>query len=210
MKVSTPFALIIRVSNEVKNMHTKRTGPVLLLAVLLSTSVGAQQPQKASVESYTAVASNISEIARAGLTPLDIEIRRYTDDGENERLMTAFDEKGPQGLIDALQKTPAVGFMRAPGQLAYEFHYARVISEKDGVRRILMLTDRPMSFGEAVNRGRSTDYPFTMMDLRIDASGRGEGKLFLVTKLLRSGDLFILENFVAQPIVISEVKRRTS
>ena len=190
-------------------MHKTHAGPVLLLAVLLSPSVGAQQEPKTSVESYTAVASNISEIAPAGITPIDIEIRRFTDAGENERLMTAFDEKGQQGLIDALQKTPAVGYIRAPGQLAYEFHYARVISEKDGVRRILMLTDRPMSFGEAVNRGRSTEYPFTMVDLRIDSGGRGEGKLFLVTKLIRSGDLFVLENFVSQPIVISDVKRRT-
>ena len=190
-------------------MQTTRFALVLAFAVLLSTSGGAQQPTAAAGDSYSAVASNISEIAPAGITPLDIEIRRFTDAGENERLMTAFDEKGPQGLIDALQKTPAVGFMRAPGQLAYEFHYARVISEKDGVRRILLLTDRPIGFFEAVNRGRSIDYPFTMMDLRIDASGRGEGKLFLVTKISRSGDLFILENFASQPIVISEVKRKT-
>lgn len=190
-------------------MQTTPFALVLAFTVLLSTSGGAQQPPAAAGESYTAVASNISEIAPAGITPLDIEIRRFTDAGENERLMTAFDEKGQQGLIDALQKTPAVGFLRAPGQLAYEFHYARVISEKDGVRRILLLTDRPIGFFEAVNRGRSIDYPFTMMDLRIDASGRGEGKLFLVTKISRSGDLFILENFASQPIVISEMKRKS-
>jgi hypothetical protein len=188
-------------------MHVTRAGLVLILGVLLSTSGGAQQPP-AGGESYTAVAANISEIARAGITPLDIEIKRFTDTAENEKLMAAFDQRGQQGLIDALQKVESVGFLRAPGQLAYEMHYARVISEKDGVRRILMLTDRPMSFGEAVNRGRSTEYPFTMVDLRIDASGRGEGKLFLATKIIKSGDLFVLENFVSQPVMLTEVTRK--
>jgi hypothetical protein len=188
-------------------MHVTRAGLVLILGFLLSTSGGAQQAPSA-VGSYSAVASNISEIARAGITPLDIEIRRLTDTAENEKLMAAFDQGGQQGLIDALQKVESVGYLRAPGQLAYELHYARVISEKDGVRRILMLTDRPMSFGEAVNRGRSTEYPFTMVDLRIDASGRGEGKLFLATKIIKSGDLFVLENFASQPVVITEVKRK--
>jgi hypothetical protein len=190
-------------------MPFTRAGTVLLLCVLVSTSGVAQQVPSGVKESYTAIASNISEIAAAGITPFDIEIKRFTDTAENEKLMAAFDRGGQQGLIDALQNVPSVGYLRAPGQLSYDFHYARVLSEKDGVRRILMLTDRPMSFGEAVNRGRSTDYPFTMMDLRIDGSGRGEGKLFLATKIIKSGDLFILENFVAQPIVISEVKRKS-
>ena len=188
-------------------MHTKRAGLVLALTFLLSSAGGAQVGQPV-IGSYTAVASNISEIAPAGITQLDIEIRRLTDDGENERMMTAFNEKGQDGLIDELQDTKPIGYIRAPGQLAYEFHYARVINEKQGVRRVLLITDRPMSFGEVVNRGRSTEYPFTMIDLRIDASGRGEGKLFLATKIIRSGDLFVLENYASQPIVIKEVKRK--
>lgn len=190
-------------------MTITSAGVALSLVFLLSPSGVVQEQTKSAAESYTAVASNISEIAPTGITQLDIEIHRFTDAGENERLMTAFDERGQQGLIDALQKAPAVAYMRAPGQLAYDFHYARVISEKDAVRRILLITDRPMGFREAVNRGRSTEYPFTMMDLRIDSSGRGEGKLFLATKIIRSGDLLVLENYVSQPIVISEVRPKT-
>jgi hypothetical protein len=191
-------------------MTTRSAGLVLALTFLLSSAGGAQVQPRPVVGSYTAMASNISSIAPAGITQLDIEVRRLTDAGENERLMTAFEEKGQQGLIDALQDTKPVGYMRAPGQLAYEFHYANVISEKNGVRRLLLITDRPMSFGEVVNRGRSTEYPFTLMDLRIDSSGRGEGKLFLATKIIRSGDLFVLENYASQPIVVSDVERKKS
>lgn len=189
-------------------MNTRSAGLVLALTFLLSSAGGAQVQPRPVTGSYTAVASNISSIAPAGITQLDIEVRRLTDAGENERLMTAFEEKGQQGLIDALQDTKPVGYMRAPGQLAYEFHYANVISEKNGVRRLLLITDRPMSFGEVTNRGRSIEYPFTLMDLRIDSSGHGEGRLFLATKIIRSGDLFVLENYASQPIVVSDVERK--
>ena len=80
--------------------------------------------------------------------------------------------------------------------------------EKDGTRRILLITDRPISFGELTNRGRSLEYPFALVDFRVDASGRGEGKLFLATKIIRTGDLFVLENFATQPVVLSDITRQ--
>jgi hypothetical protein len=189
-------------------MNVNRAASVTLALLLLSSAGAAQQESKSTREAYTAVASNISEIARAGITPLDIVIERWTDAGENEKLMTAFDEKGQAGLVDALQNTDAVARIRTPGSLSYDFHYARQMTEKNGVRRILLITDRPISFGELTNRGRSLDYPFALIDLRIDASGRGEGKMFLATKIIRTGDLFVLENFATQPVVLSDVKRQ--
>jgi hypothetical protein len=122
--------------------------------------------------------------------------------------MAAFDEKGQDGLISALQKAEPVGHLRTPGNLAYDFHYAREIEEKDGVRRILMITDRPIRFAEATYRGRSLDYPFALLDFKVDASGRGSGQLFLATKIIRTGDLLVLENFANQPIVVSDIKRQ--
>jgi hypothetical protein len=188
-------------------MNVKHLTSVIILALLLSTAGGAYQ-SPGSGESFTGVASNISEIGRTGITAIDINITRLTDEGENERLMAAFDERGQAGLISALQKSPAVARVRVPGSLGYDFRYARQISEKDGVRRILLVADRPIGFGELSYRGRSLDYPFTLIDLRIDASGRGSGTMFLASKIIRSGDLFVLENFVTRPVVISDVKRR--
>jgi hypothetical protein len=189
-------------------MPLNRASLVTVFALLLSTAGAASQDAKPVREAYTAVASNISELARTGITPLDIVIERWTDAGENERLMTAFEEKGQDGLVAALQKTEPAARIRTPGNLAYEFHYARQVVEKDGTRRILLITDRPISFGELTNRGRSLEYPFALVDFRVDASGRGEGKLFLATKIIRTGDLFVLENFATQPVVLSDITRQ--
>ena len=191
-------------------MHATRLSTVTVLVLLLSSAgiAGQEENRKGPLEAYTSVASNISEIGAPGITQLDITIDRWTDAGENERLMTAFDEKGQEGLLEALQKTPPVGRIQTPGRLAYDFHYAREMASKDGRRRILMITDRPIGFAEAAYRGRSMEYPFALLDLRIDASGHGEGQMFLATKIIRSGDLFVLENFATQPVRLADIKRR--
>jgi len=62
---------------------------------------------------------------------------------------------------------------------------------------------------EAVNRPRSIDYPFTLIELRLNNRGEGEGKLNLATRIdvRRTGRTIQLENYDSQPIHLSEVHR---
>lgn len=191
-------------------MNAKFAGIVAVVALVLSSAGAAQQSPEsaASPEQYTAVASNISEVGGSGVTALDITIHRYTTAAEDERLMSILTEKGQDPLVDALRKLKALGNMRTPGNLAYDFHYARQTTEKDGRRRVMLVTDRPVGFAEMRNSSITLEYPFTLLDLRIDASGHGEGQLFLATKFIRSGNLLVLENFATRPIVISSIRPR--
>jgi hypothetical protein len=166
------------------------------------------KPEKKEELHFSAVASNVSELARAGIVPLDIYITRFTDDGEEEKLMSALEQKGQDGLLEAFRRVAPVGRMRVPGQLATEFHYARASMGKDGRRRIILATDRPIGFVEATNRTYTMEYPFTMLELRIDDSGMGDGQLFLAAKFMRSGNLLLLENLSSQAVVISRVRQQ--
>jgi hypothetical protein len=184
---------------------------VVVLA-LSSSGVAQQSPgngqaDKKKEDHFSAIASNISELAATGIVPLDIWISRYTDDGEEEKLMAALEQKGQDGLIEAFRRTPPVGRMRVPGQLSTEFHYARESMGRDGRRRIILATDRPIGFLEATNRTYTMEYPFTMLELRVDDSGVGDGQLFLAAKFARSGNLLLLENLGRQAVVISRVRR---
>jgi hypothetical protein len=183
---------------------------VAVLATLALSSPGGawqrQQDDKKKEEHYSAIASNVSEIAAAGIVPLDIWITRYTDDAEEEKLMAALDQKGQDGLIEAFRRTPPVGRMRVPGQLSTEFHYARQYMGKDGRRRIILATDRPIGFVEATARTYTLEYPFTMLELRVDDSGFGDGQLFIAAKFIRTGNLLVLENLVTQAVLISKVR----
>jgi hypothetical protein len=172
------------------------------------SETAAQQSEKKVDEHYTAIASNVSELAAAGIVQLDIWITRYTDDAEEEKLMAALDQKGQDGLVEEFRRTPPVGRMRAPGQLAVDFHYARQYMGKDGRRRIILATDRAIGFVEATNRGRSMEYPLTMLELRVDDSGHGDGQLFLASRFIRTGNLLVLENFGTQAVMISRVRQQ--
>ena len=202
-----PFLLLVPANvRKVSDMTVKRAWGVLFGVLLLSSAGTAQQPAAMEPQRFTAVASNISELTGAGVSSIDITITRFSDAAEEEMLMTALAEKGQDGLADALRRLPRVGNMRQPGQLAYDFHYARQTMERDGRRRIMMATDRPIGFRELIDRTLSLEYPFTLLDFRVDASGRGEGQLFLATKFIRSGNLLLLENLATRPVVISNIR----
>ncbi len=141
---------------------------------------------------------------------VDITINRWSGSVETQRLLTVLKEKGPERLIDALQDVKSVGTIRTPGNLAYDLRFAYTEPGEDGGTRIFLATDRPISYWEAVNRPRVSDYPFTFIELRLNGRGEGEGKLALATKLTvsKDGNTIELENYGAQPIALNEVRRQ--
>lgn len=48
--------------------------------------------------------------------------------------------------------------------------------EAEGGRMIFLMTDRPIRMWEAMNRPRTIDYPFTLIQLQVDKDGNGVGK----------------------------------
>ena len=82
---------------------------------------------------------------------------------------------------------------------------------KDGGERIVLVTDRHMSFREVANRHRSVDYPFTVIDINMQPSGEGEGKMTVATKITgdRNGNIVVLENYEIQPVLLTKVTRES-
>jgi hypothetical protein len=183
------------------------------VAAVLATSVGAgrvgaQVASNSPREEFTAFAVNLSNIGTRSTATVDIVIERWTTDAERDRLMAIFREKGPDALLDALRDEPRVGSIRTPDTLAYDLRFAHELPGDDGGRRIILATDRPIGFWEAANRPRTIDYPFAVIELRLDKNGRGVGKLSIATKLTLSHDVLTLENFANQPVLLNEVRKR--
>jgi hypothetical protein len=161
------------------------------------------------VEHLTAFAVDMSN--RAGSTragTIDIIIERWSSDAERDQLLSALRESGPDGLRKALEKIkePA-GNIRSQGSLGYPLRFAREMPTSDGGRRIIIATDRPISFLELRNQPRSLDYPFMLIDLRLDAQGKGQGKLMPVAKVTQSEDHVVeIENYASEPVRLTEVR----
>jgi hypothetical protein len=79
---------------------------------------------------------------------------------------------------------------------------------EDGGRRIVLMTDRPIGFWEAANRPRTIDYPFTLIEMRMDGDGRGEGKLSIATKITLNGDVLVLEDYANQPVMLNNIRKQ--
>jgi hypothetical protein len=165
-----------------------------------SAILSAQTPER-----FTAVAINMN---RGAATNIDIVVNRWSTDAERDRLMSVMMDKGPEKLLDALQNMPRVGYFRTPNSLAWDLRFARKMSGADGGERVVLVTDRRIDFWEAANRPRSIDYPFTVIELRLNADGEGEGKMSLATKIIadKEANIVTLENFDLQPVMLKNVK----
>ena len=181
---------------------------VSALALALSVAVPAAQSNMARPEKFTAFAVDTSNVTpRAITTPVDIQINRWSTDAERDQLLKVFREKGQEALLSALQKLPVVGAIRTPGSLNYDIHFAMQKAEAEGGRMVFLMTDRYISAWEAMNRPRTIDYPFTLIQLQLDKDGRGVGKASIATKITQEVDGTIeLENFANQPVMLNEVR----
>ncbi len=193
-------------------MHSTRFThyAIAAVAVALLASAGPAAAQSSSTSlpaRFSAVAVNVSTVGNTGATPITIRINRWTSDADRDKLLAVFREKGEKALLSALQDQKPIGNISSPGTLSYDLRYARELPGADGGHRIVLATDRPISFWEATNQPRTTDYPFLLIEMRLDKNGEGQGKLSLATKLTISDDVLVIENYANQPVMLNNIKR---
>lgn len=191
------------VSTRGRRLFVSTVASLLLSAAAASAQTASNSPR----EHFTAVAVNISTVGRTGAGPVDIRINRWTPPAERDRLVAIFKEKGPGALLSALRDAKPVGTISTPGNIAYDLRYATELPGEDGGRRIILATDRPISFWEAANQPRSADYPFLLIELRLNKAGEGEGKLSVATKLTLNDNVLVIENYANQPVMLNEVRK---
>jgi hypothetical protein len=177
-----------------------------LILTGLALTVPAQSDTPAGRETFNAFAVNMgSSTQRTSTSHVKISIDRWSTEEERRRLVAAFTEGGDDGLLKDLQKMKPLGRISTPDSIGYDLRYAHQIPLASGGRRILIATDRPMTYWETSNRPRSFDYPYTFIEMRLDAKGKGQGKMTLVTKVNAFGDTIELENYDISPVQLSNI-----
>jgi len=96
----------------------------------------------------------------------------------------------------------------------YALRYAGKVTAPDGAERIILITDRRL--GKINDKwtpddsGTAANYDFSVIELRVDAKGEGQGKISLTGKVAPDSTAKILtpENYESLPVVLTKIKRR--
>ncbi len=176
-----------------------------LFAQTASKAEPAKQP-----DTFTGTTVNLSPGAGENIS---IHILRWSSEADRDRLAAAFKEKGDAGLPAALEAAPTLGIVWTGENLGYSLRYAHRVALPDGGERIIVATERRLGAWSRGNtwkalKQEAPDYPFTLVELRLNRRGQGEGKMSLATKVTFEPDAktFALENYASAPILIKDVK----
>jgi hypothetical protein len=116
-------------------------------------------------------------------------------------------------LTAAINSSPTVGYIWTNEVVGYSIKYAFHAPLPDGGERIILATDRRLgAYNSAWKPAGSTptDYEFTVVEMRLDPKGLGEGKTSLTAKVAVDNDAktIALETYSTTPATLQSVKRR--
>jgi hypothetical protein len=186
------------------------TWPATALVALLSATPLLSQSSttnKTQPVRYSALA--IRTVGYTATVPVDITIQRWTTDEENEQVITALMEKGQNGLLEAIRGQREIGRLSSPGTVGFGLYYARRVLREDGGETVTIITERDMGFWETSQQTRSTRYPFTMIELDVNARGEGRGRLIVAARITynKIAKQLTIENFEDSPVQLGGLKR---
>ena len=191
------------------NFNSNRCTVALAFVVAVVSSGFSQTA--GSKARYTAATANTSS---PGDT-VRFDVIRWSTDLERDQLFMAMESSGDMALLGLLQKAPTIGYVWTTETAGYPLRYAYRVSMADGGERIVLAIDRQLGSYEPQRwklsgAGPRTDYPFTVIELRISKAGLGEGKASLNTKVTtdKIAKTIALDNYAATPVLFVTVQSK--
>jgi hypothetical protein len=166
--------------NQAKKTSFRTAGVVMAtLALLASIYIfAAEEKPKKKGKAETIQCQAMGTSTQMGRSvAVTIIIEEYSTPEDKDILLEAFNKKGSEGLCNAVSKMPSKGRIAITGTVGYDVNYIREFPAENG-RKIRMVTDRPITFGEAWYSGRSMDYNLSALELDLsNEKGKSTGKL---------------------------------
>lgn len=114
---------------------------------------------------------------------VNIHIDQFSTADDRQALIDAFTRKGQNGLVDVLAGMKPKGRVRfASGGVGNDVKYIIELPSERG-RRIRLVTDRNLAFGELYQGTRSREYSVGAIELVLTPDGKGSGTVLPACKL---------------------------
>jgi hypothetical protein len=115
-------------------------------------------------------------------------------------------------LAQAIGRAPTIGYLWTSDVTGYAIKYAYRAPLPDGGERVILASDRRLGTHSAAWQPTAsdlTDYEFTVIEIRFNAKGVGEGKTSLTTKVIVDNEAktVALENYATAAPILRNVKR---
>jgi hypothetical protein len=201
----------------------------MAIAVVLVVHLGAVMLADGAVLNLRAVAITATKAE----VPLTVELFRWSTDAERAPLLAALSApppappapaapagrggRGGRGaappltplarLTGAVKKAETLGYVWGDGVTGYSIKYAWRSPATDVVERIVLVVDRRLGANAADGApvtGAATDADFTLIEMRLDGTGRGEGKTSLAAAVVvdAAAQTLALDGYAAAPALL--------
>jgi len=187
-------------------MHLRQRafGSVVAWAVFVTAASTAAR-QGGETFSATAVVKTAS--GGTATAPLTVIVDRKMSQQEAEGLADAFRAQGAAGLRKALEGVPPTGSIQlgagtsTPTRLTLE-------RATDKGRLLTIVADTPILFlGAGVPGAKPREgYDFAVLDMEVDASGRGSGTLAPAARISVKEGAFVVDDYGSELVRLTSVK----
>jgi hypothetical protein len=189
-------------------MNTRRIQMALLAVIFLlgSMSLATLAQDKPVPEAYSAVARGTGGSVGGKTAQFDFRVTQYTTDDEVQSFAQLLKEKGTDALRRALEKEDK-GRVNVVGSTGNQIAVAR--KRQQGADTIItIVTARTMPFLELYNGGRTTDYPFGYLQVKLSGSEPGTGQIMAAAKIKfdKKQGQYVIESYGNQYIKVVNVR----
>lgn len=158
---------------------------------------------------YAAVAFGQSGSSAGKSFGLTIYVQGLTSNGEMDELVATLKNKGPDGLVSAMEDMKDKGRVAPTGSVGTGMRVVRIRPIKDGGQHIVLATNRPISFAELYRGTRSRDYKFGIVVLNVDKDGKGTGSFAPLCKVkFNKKNELEIEHYGQKPFRLANVYRQ--
>jgi hypothetical protein len=125
-------------------------------------------------------------------------------------------ETPESSLAQALEQAPTVGYLWSSESTGYALRFAGKSTQPDGSQRVILITQRRLGAASPLWNptvaGPSNTYEFSVVELRLNANGQGEGKASLTGQVVQdtSAKIVSVGNYDALPVVFRDVRTRVA
>jgi hypothetical protein len=159
-------------------------------------------------ETFSATSVNRGENMPLLASSVDINIARWSTEREKDVVARTLLDSGAESLLTLLRHSERLGEIRTPTTLPYDLRFAWQERLDDGGRRVVLIADRPMVVWKDAMRLDSATDTFTVIEIRLNADGEGEGKVAIGANITvnRSLDLIELAQYDGAPVRLADVR----